>query len=110
MSQTRLNALLPRLIERTRSGQLGWVPVATEGANAFVHVLPEGAGSLVVRRLYSTYQLTLRNANGAQLESLGEMQEVAGVEALWRLAWERQRAATDTWTALEDDLEPGSTV
>jgi hypothetical protein len=93
------------LIERTRAGQISWTPLPTEGESTFVHPLPEGAGSLVVRRQYSTYQLTLRNANGEQLESLGEMQEVPGVATLWHLVDGRRQRPTDAYTALENDLE-----
>lgn len=104
MAAGRLQGLLPRLIERTRSGEVTWTPLPTEGENTFVHALPDGAGSLVVRRLYSTYQLALRNANGAQLESVGEMQEVEGVRALWHLLDERRQRPSDPYTALENDL------
>ena len=52
MPEGRLLSLLPKLIERTRAGEMSWAPVPTEGENAFVHPLPESAGSLVVRRLY----------------------------------------------------------
>ncbi len=100
----RLHGLLPRLIERTRAGKLDWAPLPTEGENTFVHPLPEGAGSLVVRRLYSGYQLALRNAHGEQLESVGEMQEVPGVATLWHLIDERRQKPADTYTALENDL------
>jgi len=100
----RLLGLLPRLIEGTRAGQISWAPVPTEGENSFVHPLSDGAGSLVVRRLYSSYQLTLRNANGAQLESLGEMQAVAGVDTLWHLIDDRRQRPADAYTALEKDL------
>jgi hypothetical protein len=54
MADGRLQGLLPRLIERTRAGEMSWTPLPTEGENTFVHPLPDGAGSLVVRRLYST--------------------------------------------------------
>jgi hypothetical protein len=104
MADARLLSLLPKLIERTRAGEMSWAPVPTEGENAFVHPLPESAGSLVVRRLYSTYQLALRNAVGAQLESVGEMQEVAGVATLWHLIDSRRQRPADTYTALENDL------
>ena len=104
MANGRLEGLLPRLIERTRSGEMMWTPLPTEGENTFVHPLPDGAGSLVVRRLYSTYQLALRNAHGGQLESVGEMQEVAGVATLWHLLDARRQRPPDPYTALEIDL------
>ena len=104
MADVRLEGLLPRLIDGTRAGEISWAPVPTEGENTFVHPLPEGAGSLVVRRLYSTYQLTLRNANGAQVESVGEMQEVAGIATLWRLIDARRQRPSDAYAALEKDL------
>jgi hypothetical protein len=83
---------------------MSWTSLPTEGESAFLHQLPEGAGSLVVRRLYSTYQLELRSANGAQLESLGEMQEVAGVGALWHLVDAGRKRPADPYSALEKDL------
>jgi hypothetical protein len=104
MADGRLQGLLPRLIERTRAGAMSWTPVPTETESAFMHQLPDGAGSLVVRRLYSTYQLELRSANGAQLESVGEMQEVAGVATLWRLLDGRRQRPADPYSALEKDL------
>jgi hypothetical protein len=104
MREGRLQGLLPRLIERTRAGGMSWAPLPTEGESAFVHPLPEGAGSLLVRRLYSTYQLELRSASGAQLESVGEMQEVEGVATLWHLVDERRQRPADPYTALENDL------
>ena len=104
MAEGRLQALLPRLLERTRSGEMSWTPLPTEGENTFLHPLPDGAGSLIVRRLYSTYQVELRNARGAQLESVGEMQEVAGVAALWHLIDARRQPPADPYTALERDL------
>ncbi len=104
MAEGRLERLLPRLIERTRADGLSWTPVPTEGESAFVHPLAEGAGSLVVRRLYSTYQLELRSAHGAQLESVGEMQEVEGVDTLWHLLDARRQRPADPYTALENDL------
>lgn len=104
MTDGRLLGLLPKLIEGTRAGEISWAPVPTEGENSFVHPLPAGAGSLVVRRQYSTYQLTLFNANGAQLESLGEMQAVAGVDTLWHLVDDRRQRPADAYTALEKDL------
>jgi hypothetical protein len=104
MADGRLQGLLPRLIERTRAGGMSWTPLPTEGESAFVHPLPDGAGSLVVRRLYSTYQLELRSAHGAQLESVGEMQEVAGVATLWHLLDDRRQRPADPYTALENDL------
>jgi len=105
MADGRLYILLPRLIERTQAGKVTWTQVPTEGENTFVHVLPEGAGSLVVRRLYSGYQLTLRNANDAQLESVGEMQEVRDVATLWNLIDSRAHRAADAYAALENDLD-----
>jgi hypothetical protein len=104
MADGRLHGLLPKLIERTQAGKVSWTPVPTEGENTFVHVLPEGAGSLLVRRLYSGYQLTLRNANDAQLESLGEMQEVRDVATLWNLIYARGQQPADAYSALENDL------
>jgi hypothetical protein len=104
MTDGRLQGLLPKLIERVQSGEMSWIAVATEGDNAFVHPLPDLAGSLVVRRLYSTYQVELRNALGAQLESVGEMQEVEGVATLWHLIDERRQRPADPYTALEKDL------
>ena len=83
---------------------MSWTPLPTEGESAFVHPLPDGAGSLVVRRLYSTYQLELRSAHGAQLESVGEMQEVAGVATLWHLLDVRRQLPADPYAALEKDL------
>jgi hypothetical protein len=105
MAEGRLRELLPRLIEHTRAGEITWAPLATEGASAFVHPLPDGAGSLVVRRQYSTHQLELRNANGDQLESLGELQQVAGVATLWQLIEATRRPAADPYKALEKDLK-----
>jgi hypothetical protein len=105
MADGRLQGLLPRLIERTQAGELSWTPLPTEGENTFVHPLPRGAGSLVVRRLYSTFQLALRNAHGEQLESVGEMQEVVGVATLWHLIDARRQRPADPYTALEKDLE-----
>ena len=104
MSGARLEGLLPRLIERTRAGQISWSPLPTEGENTFVHPLPGGAGSLVVRLLYSTYQLELRNPHGGQLESVGEMQEVAGVATLWHLLDTQRKQPADPYRALEKDL------
>ena len=104
MSEGRLEGLLPRLVERTRAGQLSWSPLPTEDENTFVHPLPGGAGSLVVRRQYSTYQLSLRNAHGGQLESVGEMQEVAGVATLWHLLDAQRKRSADPYSALEKDL------
>ena len=104
VADRRLQALLPKLIERTRAGEMSWAPLPTEGANTFVHALPEGAGSLVVRRLYSGHQLELRNANGEQLESVGEMVEAPGVATLWRLVDAHRPPPTDAYTALENDL------
>ena len=104
MAEDRLQGLLPRLIERTRAGKMNWTPLPTEGENTFVHPLPEGAGSLVVRRQYSTYQLALRNPHGEQLESVGEMQEVRAVATLWQRIDARRQRPADTYTALEKDL------
>ncbi len=104
MADGKLQGLLPKLIERTRAGGVSWTPLPTEGETAFVHPLPDGAGSLVVRRQYSTYQLALRNAHGAQLESVGEMQAVAGVATLWHLIEARRQRPADAYTALENDL------
>jgi len=104
MAEPRLHELLPRLIQRTRSGKLDWAPLPTEGDSAFVHPLPDGAGSLVVRRQYSTHQLELRNATGEQLESIGEMQQVPEVATLWRLVDSRRHPASDPYGALEKDL------
>lgn len=104
MADGRLQDLIPRLIERTRAGEMSWTLVPTEGENTFVHPLPDGAGSLVVRRFYSTYQVALRNANGAQLESAGEMQEVAGIATLWHLIDSGRQRPADPYTALEKDL------
>jgi hypothetical protein len=104
MAAGRLQRLLPRLIERTRAGEMNWTPVPTEGVSAFIHPLPGSAGSLVVRRLYSTYQLELRSAHGAQLESVGEMQEVADVATLWQLLDARRQGPADPYSALEKDL------
>jgi hypothetical protein len=105
MTDGRLQGLLPRLIERTRAGEMSWTPLPTEGESTFVHPLPDGAGSLVIRRLYSTYQLALHNAHGAQLESLGEMQEVVGVATLWHLLDARRQRPADPNTALENELD-----
>ena len=105
MAEGKLQGLLPRLIERTQADEMSWTPLPTEDENTFVHPLPDGSGSLVVRRLYSTYQLTLRNAHGGQLESVGEMQEVAGVSTLWHLINARRQRPRDAYTALENDLE-----
>ena len=104
MNEGRLQALIPVLIERTREGKLAWSPLPTEGGTAFVHHLPDGAGSLVVRRQYSTYQLALSNAHGAQLESVGELQKVDEVAELWRVVTERRKAESDPYQALEKDL------
>jgi hypothetical protein len=104
MAEGRLEGLLPRLIEHTLAGQVAWAPLPTEGESAFVHPLPDGAGSLVVRRQYSTHQLELRNANGDQLESVGELQQVADVATLWQLIEDRRRPAADPYSALEKDL------
>ncbi|MBO0684030.1 MAG: hypothetical protein J2P45_12790 [Candidatus Dormibacteraeota bacterium] len=104
MADGRLETLLPRLIELTRAGEVSWTPLPTEGENTFVHALPGGAGTLVVRRMYSTYQLTLHNAYGAQLESVGELQEVAGVATLWQLIDARRKEPADVYAALVDDL------
>src|SRR5260221_12539259 len=101
MADGRLQGLLPRLIERTRAGGMSWTSLATEGESAFLHQLPEGSGALVVRRLYSTYQLELRSANGAQLESLGEMQEVAGGRGVRRPLAARRAPTTEPYTASE---------
>jgi hypothetical protein len=104
MADGKLQGLLPKLIERTRAGEMSWTPLPTEGDSAFVHPLPHGAGSLVVRRLYSTFQLELRTSHGAQLESVGQMQEVAGVATLWHLLDARRQRPADPYTALENDL------
>jgi hypothetical protein len=104
MAEGRLQGLLPRLIERTRAAGMSWTPLPTEGESTFMHQLPDGAGSLIVRRLYSTYQLELRSANGAQLESVGEMQEVAGVATLWHLLDAGRPRPADPYSALEKDL------
>jgi hypothetical protein len=104
MAEGRLQGLLQKLIERTRAGEMGWTPLPTEGENTFVHPLPDGAGSLVVRRQYSSYQLALRNAHGAQLESVGDIEAVAGVATLWHLIDERRQRPADAYTALENDL------
>ena len=104
MTDGKLEGLLPRLTERTRAGGVSWTPLPTEGESAFVHPLPDGAGSLVVRRLYSTDQLELRSAHGAQLESVGEMQEEAGVATLWHLLDARRQRPADPYIALEKDL------
>jgi hypothetical protein len=103
-NMTSLQALIPRLIERTRSGKLAWTPLPTEGESAYVHQLPEGAGSVVVRRQYSTYQLAVFNSHGAQLESVGEMQQVREVQALWDAVESRRQASADPLVALEKDL------
>jgi hypothetical protein len=105
--ESLLLRLLPKLIERTRTNQMEWQPLPTEAGSAFIHVLPEGSGSLVVRRLYSTFQLSLRNENGAQLESLGEMQEVAGVDSLWNLVSKRPRSEIDAYAGLEREFGAG---
>src|ERR1700694_3536640 len=105
MREGRLQGLLPRLIERPRAGRMSWTPLPTEGESAFVHPLPEGAGSLVVRRLYSTYQLELRSGHGAQPESLGEMQGVVAGAALWSLRDALRERSADPYTALENDLK-----
>jgi hypothetical protein len=105
MAEGRLEALIPKLIERTRAGKVGWTHLPTEGDSAYFHALPDGAGSLVVRRQYSTFQLTLRNANGEQLESVGELQRVAEVAALWRIVDARGGPGADTYSALQKDLQ-----
>jgi hypothetical protein len=104
MAEGRLRDWLPQLIQRTRSGKMDWAPLPTEGENAFVHLLPGGAGSLVVRRQYSTHQIELRNATGDQLESVGELQQVAEVATLWQLIEAKRHPAADPYTALEKDL------
>lgn len=105
MPDARLEALLPRLIELSRADKVTWTLLPTEGENTFVHALPGGAGSLVVRRMFSTFQLTLHNANGEQLESVGELQEVADVAKLWRLIDARRKRPADVYTALVADLQ-----
>ena len=96
--------MIPKLIERTRKGKMAWAPLPTEGETAYVHALSDGAGSLVVRRQYSTYQLALSNAHGAQLESVGELQKVDEVAELWRAVDARRQAVSDPYQALEKDL------
>ncbi|MGH7876580.1 MAG: hypothetical protein ACRENM_02790 [Candidatus Dormibacteraceae bacterium] len=92
------------MIDSTSAGEMSWTALPTEGENTFIHLLPDGAGSLVVRRLYSTYQLALRNAHGEQLESLGEMQKVHGVVTLWHLIDAARQPPADAYAALERDL------
>ena len=104
MAESRLEAMIPKLIERTRKGKMDWSPLPTEGETAYVHALPDGAGSLVVRRQYSTYQLALSNAYGAQLESVGELQKVDEVGELWRAVDLRRKSDGDPYQALEKDL------
>jgi hypothetical protein len=104
MAEGRLLEMLPKLILRTRGGKMDWAPLPTEGESAFVHLLPGGAGSLVVRRQYSTHQIELRNATGDQLESVGELQQVAEVATLWRLVESKRKTAPDPYSALEKDL------
>lgn len=104
MAEGRLHDLLPLLIERTRGGKVGWSPLPTEGDNAFVHLLPGGAGSLVVRRQFSTFQVELRNASDDQLESVGELQQVAEVATLWHLIDSMRHPAADPHSALDREL------
>ena len=104
MAEGRLRELVPKLIERTRKGRMAWSPLPTEAGSAYVHPLPGGAGSLVVRRQLSTHQLTLSDGAGDQLESHGELQQVAEVALLWLIVTEGHPAEADPYLALEKDL------